>query len=156
MWGSRGRGRASMNSLLSEKNVVRTRSEPGRGGYRVKFFLFSWWQSRWRDADLMLADQLRVHLRSCICYCLRMQQWKQHHILMQAYKQRQRPRGFVECTDISYFCTHIVSSLKCFCQTIKIHKIEKSLSWSQYFNHPTISRQWCVASLRIQRSKPGK
>lgn len=94
--------------------------------------------------------------RSCICYCLRMQQWKQHHILMQAYKQRQRPRGFVECTDISYFCTHIVSSLKCFCQTIKIHKIEKSLSWSQYFNHPTISRQWCVASLRIQRSKPGK
>lgn len=41
MWSDRGRGRAFMNSMLSEKNVVRTRSEPGREvGTESSFFFF--------------------------------------------------------------------------------------------------------------------
>lgn len=149
MWGSRGRGRASMNSMLSEKNV-RTRSEPGRGGYRVKFFSFllvtvtvaRCWFTAGRSA---VGTFVVMHLL--------LLEWKQYHICKHINKDKD-PEVLWNVQISATFVTHIVSSLKRFYQTINIHRIEKSLLWSQYVNHPTISRQWCVASLRIQR--PGK
>lgn len=66
------------------------------------------------------------------------------HTYVSTYAKTKRvtltPTSFMECTDISHFWTHMMSSLKHFYQIIKIHKIEKSLLRSQYFNHPNKSR----------------
>lgn len=41
---------------------------------------------------------------------------------------------YVECMDISHFCTHIMSKRKSFYQIITILTIEKSLLVPQYFS----------------------